>query len=179
MLEAPILSQEDAPVKCERIRTKHCLLSFSCGDRGIDQHARKTAYKLDASGRSRVIAAYNDSVGMCCGYVSLAFARQTSPKLLEQQHRDMWSSGAPVIHIDHLGVDRRVQRQGNGTVLLIAALKAAHSVSKIVPVYGVSLNSLNDRTTEFYKGMGFRIAPEERANPLMMLDIWSINGLFD
>lgn len=153
-------------------------MSFECGDRGIDHHARKTAFKLDETGRARVIAAYNDSAGMCCGYVSLSFARQTSPKLLEQRHRDMWSSSAPVVHIDFLGVHRPVQGNGIGTVLLIEALKSTHAVSQIVPVYGVSLNSLNDQTTDFYRKMGFKIAPDEKANPLMMLDIWSINDLF-
>lgn len=169
---------EDALVKCERIRTKHCLSSFSCGERNIDHHARKNAFKLDNTGRARVIAAYNDSAATCCGYVSLSFSSQTSPKLLEPQHRDMWSSGAPVVHIDYLGVDESVQKNGIGKVLLIEALKAAHSVAKIIPVYGVSLNSLNERTTEFYRKMGFTIAPKERENPLMILDIWSINDLF-
>lgn len=178
MLEAQNSSQEGAPVKCERIRTKHCLSSFSCGERSIDSHGRKTAFKLDETGRARVIAAYNDSEGMCCGYVSLSFSRQTSPKLLEQRHRDMWASSAPVVHVDYLGVHRPVQGNGIGKVLLIEALKAAHSVSQIVPVYGISLHSLNDRTTEFYKSMGFKVAPDEKTNPLMMLDIWSINELF-
>ena len=178
MLEASLPSRADAPVKCERIRTRHCLTSFECGESGIDHHARKTAYRLDETGRARVIAAYNDSTAMCCGYVSVSFARQTSPKLLEQRHRDMWSSSAPVVHVDYLGVHRPVQGNGIGTVLLIEALKAAHNVSRIVPVYGVSLNSLNERTTKFYEGMGFRIAPKEGANPLMMLPIWTIDELF-
>lgn len=177
MLKSQQAVQDQTPVKCERIRTKHCLLSFVCGERGIDGHARKTAFKMDETGRARVLAAYDDSA-YCCGFVSLSFSKQTSPKLLEQQHRDMWASGAPVVHLDYLAVHTAMQGQGIGRVLLIEALKSAFKVSQYIPVYGVSLNSLNDRTTKFYQAMGFKIAPNETANPLMILDIWSINDLF-
>jgi GNAT superfamily N-acetyltransferase len=90
----------------------------------------------------------------------------------------MWSNTAPVVHIDYLGVHSPLQGNGIGKVLLIEALNKAYQVSRIIPVYGVSLNSLNEKATDFYKKMGFRIAPDERVNPLMMLDIWSISELF-
>ena len=176
MPEASSPSRADAPVKCERIRSKHCLYSFVCGERGIDRYARDTAYKLDQTGRARVLGAYNEAT--CCGFVSISFSSQTSLKLLEKRHQEMWSAGAPVVHIAYLAVDGKVQGQGLGKILLVEALKAAYAVSQVVPVYGVSLNSLNERTTKFYEGMGFRIAPKEGANPLMMLPIWTVNELF-
>lgn len=177
MPEAPSLRQDDTQVECERIRSKACLYSFTCGIHEIDRHARGTAFKMDETGRARVLGAYGSS-GQCHGYVCLSFGRQTSPKLLDQRDRDLWRHEAPVVNIDFLAVHLPMQRQGLGRVLLIEALKLTHAVSQLIPVYGVSLNSLNEHTTDFYKKMGFKVAPNEKANPLMILPIWSIEDLF-
>lgn len=66
-----------------------------------------------------------------------------------------------------------------GTALLMRSLETAYQVSQLVPVYGVALRSLNDRTTAFYKRIGFEIAPKEGIYPLMLMDIWSIKELIE
>ncbi len=72
---------------------------------------------------------------------------------------------------------RMQQRNGIGRILLMNALKRAFIVSRDLPFYGVALRSLNDRTTEFYKKMGFA-QRENTGHPLMILPIWTIRDLF-
>jgi hypothetical protein len=51
-------------------------------------------------------------------------------------------------------------------------------VAQHVAVFGVTLRSLNDRTTRLYECYGFGLR-EKCATPLMVLPVWSLNDLFE
>lgn len=109
----------------------------------------------------------------------MSLTSQQNGKLPKANHRDLWPRGAPVVYIDYLAVDRARQGRRMGTALLMRSLETAYQVSQLVPVYGVALRSLNDRTTAFYKRIGFEIAPKEGIYSLMLMDIWSIKELIE
>ncbi|MBD3756041.1 MAG: GNAT family N-acetyltransferase [Gammaproteobacteria bacterium] len=160
------------------IRTNECVRGFSCGVREIDRWAREKAFKRHEKGRSRVFIARDNDAPPTLGFYALSFSLENSSKLHRADDRDAWPSGAPLIYIDYLAVQKVRQEAGLGTLLLMNALERAHRVSKDVAFYGVALRSLNERTTKLYKKYGFGMAPKEGANPLMILPIWSINDLF-
>lgn len=123
--------------------------------------------------------AYEEGSHSGAAFVSLSLASQQNGKLPNGNHRDLWPRGAPVVYVDYLAVARIRQGGGMGTALLMRSLETAYEVSQLVPVYGVALRSLNDRTTAYYKGLGFQVAPNEGVHPLMLMDIWSINELVE
>ncbi|MCV2870615.1 GNAT family N-acetyltransferase [Defluviimonas sp. WL0002] len=110
------------------------------------------------------------------GFYSVSLNHQKQDKLQHDQ-RDKWKDGAPFFYLEWVATHRLFQCKGLGTHMLMDALKKASAVSDIVPIYGVALRSLNDRTTAFYERLGFAPAPEEERNPLMILPIWTIKDL--
>ena len=166
------------PIKINPITSKDSVRRFDCGEREVNTFFQRKAFKSAQQGRTKIFIATKEANQLAIGAYSLTVSREQSQKLATQDQKDIWSDGVPLIFIGYIGVHRSFQNMGLGRLLLIDALKRANSVSKDVPFYGVGLRSLNDRTTTFYKRMGFNIAPGEDNQPLMIIDIWSINSLF-
>lgn len=111
------------------------------------------------------------------GFYALSFSPVNS-NLLFLQDRAAYADGhALFVYIDWLAVQTSLQNQRIGTILLMNALQRAHQVSFHLPIYGVVLRSLNDRTRKKYESHGF-VVREESAHPLMILPILTINELF-
>lgn len=123
---------------------------------------------------------YADESVSGCSFISLSLTREATGKLLRADHSSLWPEGAPLIYIEYLAVSSAMQGKGIGVNLLMQTFDRAYAVRQHVPIYGVALRSLNERTTDFYKRLGFQIAPKEPSrNPLMIMDIWTIADLID
>lgn len=169
----------DAP-EWEPIRGKNCLKNFTCGVREIDAWASDKAFKRHKNGQSNVTVGYADGSISGSSFIALSLTRGATGKLLHANHSSLWPDGAPLIYVEYLAVSSATQGKGTGGRLLMQTFERAHAVRQHVPIYGVALRSLNDRTTEFYSKLGFQIAPKEPAqHPLMIMDIWTISDLFE
>lgn len=170
----------DLQLQIAHLESKHQLSHFTCGVRDIDAWASRKAHKLHSNGRHKVYVARNLDGQSPIAFYSLSLTHQSASKLLEQQDRDAWHDGAPFLYLDWLAVLRSMQGLGIGKLMLGHAMERAMNLCEIAPVYGLALRSLNDRTTEFYGSLGFRMAPDEHKAqaPLMVLPIFSIQELF-
>lgn len=175
-----IASQKLDPtkIKISHLTSKECIAGFSCGVREIDGWAKSKAAKFHEKGRARVFIARQEGSKTPLGFYSLSFSLEKNSKLINQDDRDAWQEGAPLIYVDYIGVAKSRQGAGIGTLMLIDALRRSSAVFDNVAVYGVALRSLNDRTTKLYQVLGFGIAQDEDVNPLMILPIWTIIDLF-
>lgn len=159
------------------IKSKGCLSRFCCTEHGIDKWAKDKAHKWHDAGRARVFVARLSDGVYGIGFYSVSLTHQKQEKL-QQDQRDKWKDGAPLFYLDWVATHKPFQQMGLGTHMLLDALGRASLVSDTVPIYGVALRSLNDQTTKFYSSLGFRQAPDEGHNPLMILPIWTIKDLF-
>lgn len=98
-------------------------------------------------------------------------------QLLFGQDGDAYREHAPFIYIDWLAVRRARQGQQIGTLLLIAAIRKAVRVAEDVPIYGIALRSLNERTTAYYERLGFVVREQAGPHPIMILPIWAAREL--
>ncbi len=81
----------------------------------------------------------------------------------------------PFIYIDFLAVQTQHQGQQIGTGLMVNALRRCTFIASNVAIYGVALNSLNDRTTAFYRGLHFgEKSAKGMQHPLMVLPVWTL-----
>ena len=172
--------EQPRPIDLMRhIQSRDELQHFGCGVREIDRWARDKAFKFHDRGRARVTLAFRHESLAPCGFYSLSMTMEVGQKLLSQGDRDIWQDRAPLVYIDYLAVSSKIQCVGLGSILLVHALKTAVNVQSQVPLYGVGLRSLNDRTTKLYQKYGFNIAPrEDGPHPLMILPIWTAIDLF-
>lgn len=165
-------------IRISQLSSRESVRRFSCGEREIDQWATGKAAKWTEQNRTKVFVGHNEGEDKALGFYSVSFSTEDQNKLMNQQERDRYPNGFPILYIGYLAVNKLYQNCGLGTILLLDALKRAHWVSQHVAFYGVGLRSLNDRTTALYSKYGFGIAPNEERNPLMVLPIWSLNDLF-
>ncbi|MCJ2142772.1 GNAT family N-acetyltransferase [Methylobacterium sp. E-066] len=165
-------------IRIERIPSRDCVRRFKCGETSIDKWVSDKAFKHHDQDRSRVFCALKGESTAALGFYALSFS-PILPTYLFGQHADRYQDGdAPFVYIEWLAVQRSIQSNGIGTVLLINALQRAYSVSRNVAIYGVALRALNDRTRAYYEGHGF-VAREDSAFPLMILPIWTLRDLFE
>jgi GNAT superfamily N-acetyltransferase len=158
------------------IADKGCLDRFDCGNWDINGFAKKL-HKWNERNRTKAFTAHEGQAVWGLGFYSLSVTVEDKRKLGTTEAQ-VYDFGAPLIYIDALGVRNAYQGQGLGRMLLIDALRRAHSVAKNVAIYGVALRSLNDRTTAFYEKHGFGKVDDEK-NPLMVVPIWTLEDLFE
>ena len=173
---------DSGPLRLETrlIASKDELKRFSCGNNGIDKWARADAHRLTAKGRVRVHVARHAGGVTPVGFYALSFAAEAPRKLLTSEDKDAWKDTAPLVYLNYLAVANGHQSQGIGSNLLIESLKRAYQVHQLVPLYGVGLRALNERTANLYARYGFARAPDEddKTHPLMILPIWTLDDLF-
>jgi GNAT superfamily N-acetyltransferase len=109
------------------------------------------------------------------GFYCLSFTSE-SPTKLDNNYRDIYTSGVPLIYLQYVAVLRDLQSKQLGTFMLMDALRRANDVGRNIAVYGVALRSLNVRTTKLYSKFGFRPVDDEQF-PLMIVPIWTIFDL--
>jgi ribosomal protein S18 acetylase RimI-like enzyme len=152
---------------------------FSCGEYSIDKWVLTKAVKHNDQYRTRVFCAHRNGSATVLGLYSLSLLIEQTDKLLADERRHYQNDKHfPAIYIQSLCVLQRYQNFGLGTILLMNALHRSHYIAQNVAVFGVSLRSLNDRTTNLYKKFGFGLR-ETCVHPIMVLPIWSLNELFD
>jgi GNAT superfamily N-acetyltransferase len=161
------------------LTAKRSLQSFRCSEHEIDGWANAKAHKFHEQRRSRVFTAHLPGNELALGYYALSLSLEPSEKISSSTDRARFNSGAYFLYITHLGVMKQLQGQGLGRLLLIDAISKAHRIADWLPIYGVGLRSLNDKSTTFYAKHGFAVAPDETTTPLMILNIWTIIELID
>lgn len=170
---------EPLGLRISGLRDERTLAGFRCGVVEIDKWARNSAYKRCRQHRSRVFVACLEGNDKAVGFFSLSTATEENKKILPEKDELPWGKRAPIIYIEYLAVSRDMQNGGIGKMLLVSALNHAFHVFQHVPFLGVGLRSLNDRTGVLYQRLGFRAAPNETENPLMLMSIRSVLELYD
>jgi GNAT superfamily N-acetyltransferase len=151
--------------------------SFRCGEKEIDDWAKNKGKLLHTENKTKIFCAFQEENGTILGFYDLSFSSRTVPNM-NSSDESYYRGGVPFIYINYLAVLRSCQGQKLGTLLLLNALRKAHTVALNVAFYGVALKSLNDRTTVLYKRHGF--APvDDKKHTFMILPIWDLYDLFN
>lgn len=178
-MTAPQQPTPPPPLMQRRIASSQELSRFRCGERELDSWVRSHAYRLDKNGRCRVVTFSLQGSQTPCGFYSVSMTQEAPGKLLRPDDRDAWKDGAPLMYLQYIGVQIGQQKRGIGGVMLVAALRRALDLNEIVPIHGVALRSMNERTTKLYESFAFRRAPDEDGqHPLMILPMLTAKDLF-
>lgn len=65
------------------------------------------------------------------------------------------SESAPSVTLGRLAIDKSIQRQGYGELLVVHAMRVVYQASHAVGIYGLFVEALNDKAKQFYLGLGF------------------------
>ncbi len=153
----------------------HALAGFRCGDGSVDKWAA-SSWHLEQAHRARTFCAVEEENPKAIGFYSLSMTG-VSAKGFGGGNADQFTRDGyiPFIYLDFIGVASDCQEQKMGTGLMVSALRRCANVVRSVAIYGVALNSLNDRTTDFYKRLNFGIRDRPgMQHPLMVLPVMTL-----
>lgn len=139
----------------EAIQKKHDRQSFDCGEPDLNDFLRRYARKSHELGGAKTFLAIDDVDGQTVlGFYSLSPASVFYGRVPEVAKRGLARHDVPGFRLARLAVDRKVQGQGIGGQLLLAAgrrcLRVATEVGGVVLV----IDAKNERVAEWYASYG-------------------------
>lgn len=127
----------------------------------------------------RVFCAHVDGSATTIGYYALQLGTDSVDDLPNANKSTYLQNKTafPAVHLSYLGVDYRYQRQGLGQYLLMDVFAKVARISECAGFYALTLQSLDDDSTAFYKSLNFTEYSENLANPKMLYPIDDIISL--
>jgi GNAT superfamily N-acetyltransferase len=139
----------------EPIQKKHDREASDCGDEALNEFLRRHARKSHERGGAKTFLAIdNADHKTILGFYSLSPASVKYARTPETVRRGLARHDVPGFRLARLAVDRRLQGQGLGGQLLLAAgrrcLRASAEVGGVVLV----IDAKNERVAAWYAGYG-------------------------
>lgn len=129
---------------------------FTCGVSALDRYLATNAWSNERAGISRCYVLVDPAKPQCVvGYYTLS-ARALEPELLKAVLKARLPRyPIPVLYVGMFGVSSAAQRRGYGLTMMRDALNRCVAAAEHVGATGVYLDSLDDKSTAFYKTLGF------------------------
>jgi GNAT superfamily N-acetyltransferase len=139
----------------EPISKKHDREAFDCGEDALNEFLRRYARKSHELGGAKTFLAIDNSDNeTILGFYSLSSASVDYARTPDILRRGLARHDVPGFRLARLAVDRRLQGQGLGGQLLLAAarrcLAAAEEIGGVVLV----IDAKNERVAAWYAGYG-------------------------
>lgn len=165
-------TQDRVGYRIEVLDSSHDRDQFRCGLQVLDEYLQRRAGQ-DAGRRVAVPYVLVDEAGTVRGFYTLS---QLAVRLadLPQDAVDRLPRYplVPATLLGRLGIDRRLQGQGFGQLLLVDALRRSHAASQEVASSAVVTEAKDEKSAAFYVAHGFcRFPSRERTLYLPMATI--------
>ena len=138
---------------------RHDRRAFESASAQLDAWLRQTAQQHQRRGISRTfVATAEEAPSRILGFYALTVCEVVADELPEDLARKL-PRRVPGIRLGRLAVDRSVQGQGLGELLLMDAIKRAQLVLEHVGVHALFVDAKDTRAAAFYRKYGFRPLP--------------------
>ncbi len=141
---------------------------FSCGEIELDYYFQRFAGQNRFKNYigSNYVAVDED--GTILGFVSVSAGELMAEDLDEEIRKELPRYPLPILRITRLGVDRRYQHRGIGTLLLRQMLLLALEQKRRVGCFGVLVDAKAEAVV-FYRKLGFvALEPRKRSKTELM-----------
>ena len=147
----------------------HDRKAFASGSELLDAWLRQTAQQHQKRGISKTFVAVAEGVPTrILGYYALTACEVLSQDLPEVLARKL-PNRVPGIRLGRLAVDRSVQGQGLGEILLMNAISRSRQVLEHVGIHALFVDAKDDRAADFYARYGFRPLPSDPLRLLLVI----------
>jgi GNAT superfamily N-acetyltransferase len=137
------------------IEKKYDRKAFDCGEEALNDFLRRHAHKSHELGGAKTFLAIDDADNQTIlGFYSLSPASIDYALTPEIIRPGLARHDVPGFRLAHLAVDRRVQGQGLGGQLLLAAGGRCLLASAEVGGVAIVINATNERVAEWYASYG-------------------------
>lgn len=129
--------------------------NFDCGYPQLNQFLQKYASQNYQKNYCLTFVATPPKSNIIVGYCSVSASSIEFVNLPESIKKGLPKYPAPVMLIGQLAVDKTVQGQGLGKVLLIHALKRAVKISSELGIFAVRVDAIGEDSKNFYLKYSF------------------------
>jgi GNAT superfamily N-acetyltransferase len=153
---------------------------FDSGKRPIDQFLKNKAKRHVRRYECMVYCAHIGSSPNVIGFYSLCVGSDAVSDIMRNDNSYVkYRASFPSIHIHYLGVTQQYQRKGLGSFLLMDAFEKVRAIADYAGLYALTLQSIDESSTAFYKALEFEIYTEDETQPKMLYPIKNIIALVD
>jgi len=140
---------------------RHDRGAFESGSAQLDVWLRQTAQQHQSRGISKTfVAVTDDAPSRILGFYALTVCEVVAQDLPEDLAKKL-PRRVPGIRLGRLAVDRSMQGQRLGELLLVDAIKRAKLVLEHVGVHALFVDAKDDQAAAFYRKYGFRPLPND------------------
>jgi GNAT superfamily N-acetyltransferase len=139
-----------------RLEQSHDRTTFDCGQPALNEWLKDWAGQFDRRDLSRTFVATRENVVSVAGFYAISAHRVVYEALPESNAKGLPHLDVPVVLIGRLAVDRSVQGQGLGALLLVDALRRSAEVYFQLGIRAVEVDAIDDAARSFYLKFGFR-----------------------
>lgn len=138
-------------IKIESLSSHHDRRDFDCGVEDLNSYLLKYSGQHERKGIGRTYIATEENDARVLGYYTISSSGVAFDVVPENLPRHP----VPVALIGRLAVDVTARRRRLGETLLIHALRSAQRAARIVGIYAVVANALDEAAKNFYLKYGF------------------------
>ena len=137
----------------ELLQGYHDRQTFHCGNSALDEFLRRQA-RQNADRNLGVTHVVVGSAGdsRVLGYYTLV-TRTVESAIIPLKGIPQGSVG--VVLLGRLALDQRSQRQGIGRLMLMRALRQTEEAARVMGIYALVLDAVDDAALEWYLGLGW------------------------
>ncbi|MGO9312855.1 MAG: GNAT family N-acetyltransferase [Syntrophobacteraceae bacterium] len=138
----------------EPISKAHDRQAFDCGEAALNEFLQRHARKSHELGGAKTFLAIDDDKKTILGFYSLSPASIEYARTPDIVRRGLARYDVPAFRLARLAVDRKMQGQGLGGQLLLAAGRRCLLASAEVGGVALLIDAKNDRAAGWYAGYG-------------------------
>lgn len=151
----PPIKSDMAEWRVERIDRSHHRADFRSGQASLDSFLHTLVMQYDKRGIGRTYVALQGDDKRVWGYYTLAAGAVSFQNLSAPGGKKLPRHPVPVALLARLAVDRTVQGQGLGRLLLMDALHRCLVLSADMGIFAVEVQAIDDTAKSFYEKYGF------------------------
>lgn len=136
--------------------------SFDCGEESLNVFLQKNAGQNAGKDISRTYVAVAQGTHVVSGFYTLSSGSIAFARLPAKLARRLPKYPVPTAHLGRLAVDRQIQGQGLGGILLMDALLRIRTLADQIGIHAVTVHALHDRAADFYRAYGFLPLNDDR-----------------
>jgi GNAT superfamily N-acetyltransferase len=139
----------------EPVGKTHDRAAFGCGETALNEFLQRHARRSHDLGGAKTFLAIDDADNKTIlGFYSLSPASIEYARTPEIVRRGLARHDVPVFRLARLAVDRKVQAQGLGGQLLLAAGRRCLLAAEMVGGVALLIDAKNERAAGWYAGYG-------------------------
>lgn len=148
-------------LKIQPLTGHHDRTRFDSASAALDRWLRETAGQHQEKNLSKTfVAVSEEDPERILGFYALTVCEVASgdlpPSLARRLPRTL-----PGVRLGKLAVDRSVQGQGLGEILLVNAIERTRSIMTQVGIHALFVDAKDERAAKFYRHFGFQSFPDQ------------------